>query len=255
MLSKDIKGITEAYVKMYQTEEVIEEEILDEIFEELVAECIEEGFTEEEACSAVEDATNNYLEEAKVTFGHDTAARRASGAPVGSRRRYAGRKAGSALKAAGAAAKGAVDTAKKKAAGAAAGAAIAGSIAKDEARRAGRAAQHSVTKAADAVKRAPGEAKKKAKSGIKGFIKRQAQKVVSRMSEELESLKASGLFSESEIAAFAKADLNEADSIEKMRERAAKRRQQRYGKSGGGGRDDFRPYTKADYERGEKKED
>ena len=50
MLSKDIKGITEAYVKMYQTEEVIEEEILDEIFEELVAECIEEGFTEEEAC-------------------------------------------------------------------------------------------------------------------------------------------------------------------------------------------------------------
>jgi len=165
MLSKDIKGITEAYVKMYQTEEVIEEEILDEIFEELVAECIEEGFTEEEACSAVEDATNEYLEEAKVTFGHDTAARRASGAPVGARRRYAGRKAGDALKAAGAAAKGAVDTAKKKASAAKAGAQIAGSIAKDEARRAGRAAQHSVTKAADAVKRAPGEAKKKAKSG------------------------------------------------------------------------------------------
>ena len=45
--------------------------------------------------------------------------------------------------------------------------------------------------------------------------------------------------------------LGEADSIAKMRERAAKRRQQRYGKQGGGGRDDFRPYTKADYERGE----
>ena len=44
--------------------------------------------------------------------------------------------------------------------------------------------------------------------------------------------------------------LDEADSIAKMRERAAKRRQQRYGKQGGGGRDDFRPYTKADYERG-----
>ena len=232
MLSKDIKGITEAYVKMYQTEEVIEEEILDEIFEELVAECIEEGFTEEEACSAVEDATNEYLEEAKVTFGHDTAARRASGAPVGARRRYAGRKAGDALKAAGAAAKGAVDTAKKKASAAKAGAQIAGSIAKDEARRAGRAAQHSVTKAADAVKRAPGEAKKKAKSGIKGFIKRQAQKVVSRMSEEA---------------------IQEADSIAAMRERAAKRRKQRYGASdtSRGGRDDFRPYTKADYERGE----
>ena len=232
MLSKDIKGITEAYVKMYQTEEVIEEEILDEIFEELVAECIEEGFTEEEACSAVEDATNEYLEEAKVTFGHDTAARRASGAPVGARRRYAGRKAGDALKSAGAAVKGAVDTAKKKASAAKAGAQIAGSIAKDEARRAGRAAQHSVTKAADAVKRAPGEAKKKAKSGIKGFIKRQAQKVVSRMSEEA---------------------IQEADSIAAMRERAAKRRKQRYGASdtSRGGRDDFRPYTKADYERGE----
>jgi dolichyl-phosphate-mannose--protein O-mannosyl transferase len=46
--------------------------------------------------------------------------------------------------------------------------------------------------------------------------------------------------------------LGEADSIAAMRERAAKRRQQRYGKQGGGGRDDFRPYTKADYERGEK---
>jgi len=44
--------------------------------------------------------------------------------------------------------------------------------------------------------------------------------------------------------------LDEADSIAAMRERAAKRRQQRYGKQGGGGRDDFRPYTKADYERG-----
>jgi hypothetical protein len=40
----------------------------------------------------------------------------------------------------------------------------------------------------------------------------------------------------------------EADSIEAMRARAAKRRQQRYGKQGGGGRDDYRPYTKDDYE-------
>jgi hypothetical protein len=40
----------------------------------------------------------------------------------------------------------------------------------------------------------------------------------------------------------------EADSVAKMAERAAKRRQQRYGKQGGGGRDDFRPYTKDDYE-------
>jgi hypothetical protein len=39
----------------------------------------------------------------------------------------------------------------------------------------------------------------------------------------------------------------EADSVAKMAERAAKRRQQRYGKQGGGGRDDFRPYTEDDY--------
>lgn len=42
--------------------------------------------------------------------------------------------------------------------------------------------------------------------------------------------------------------IDEADSVAAMRERAAKRRQQRYGKQGGGGRDDFRPYTKDDYE-------
>lgn len=47
--------------------------------------------------------------------------------------------------------------------------------------------------------------------------------------------------------------LDEADSIAAMRERAAKRRKQRYGASdtSRGGRDDFRPYTKADYEQGE----
>jgi hypothetical protein len=39
----------------------------------------------------------------------------------------------------------------------------------------------------------------------------------------------------------------EADSVDKMRERAEKRRQQRYGKQGGGGRDDYRPYTEDDY--------
>jgi len=39
----------------------------------------------------------------------------------------------------------------------------------------------------------------------------------------------------------------EADSVANMAERAAKRRQQRYGKQGGGGRDDYRPYTEDDY--------
>ena len=49
----------------------------------------------------------------------------------------------------------------------------------------------------------------------------------------------------------------EADSIAAMRERAAKRRKQRYGASdtSKGGRDDFRPYTEDDYKRGERKKD
>ena len=235
MLPSDIRSLTEAYQSIYAPkEETIEitEELLDEAFDELVDEFIEEGYEEEEALAVLEEATDAYLDEAKVTFGSDTAPMRASGARVGARRRYGRRKAGEALKAAGEKAKSAADTVKKKAAGAVASAQIAGSIAKDEARRAGRAAQHSVTKAADAAKRAPGEAKKKAKSGIKGFIKRQAEKVVKRMSEEA---------------------IQEADSIAAMRERAAKRRKQRYGASdtSRGGRDDFRPYTKADYERGE----
>jgi len=235
MLPSDIRSLTEAYQSIYAPkEETVEitEELLDEAFDELVDEFIEEGYEEEEALAVLEEATDAYLDEAKVTFGSDTAPMRASGARVGARRRYGRRKAGEALKAAGEKAKSAADTVKKKAAGAVASAQIAGSIAKDEARRAGRAAQHSVTKAADAAKRAPGEAKKKAKSGIKGFIKRQAEKVVKRMSEET---------------------IQEADSIAAMRERAAKRRKQRYGASdtSRGGRDDFRPYTKADYERGE----
>jgi hypothetical protein len=47
-------------------------------------------------------------------------------------------------------------------------------------------------------------------------------------------------------------ELAESDSIAAMRERAAKRRKQRYGASdtSRGGRDDFKPYTKDDYKRG-----
>lgn len=193
--------LRDLYESMYATEEVVTEELIDEVVDELVEELVEEGYEEEEAYSLVEEATDTYIDEAKVTFGHDTAARKADGSPVGSRRRYGMRKAGELVKKA----KGAVDAGKKKAVGAAAGVAIAGSIAKDEVRRAGRSAAHSASKAADAVKSAPGKAKQKAKSGIKGFIKRQAQKVVKRMSEGYkEELEATGLFSEKEIEALTK---------------------------------------------------
>ena len=177
----DFKKVCEQYA---QPEEIIEEELVHEICDELVEELITEGYSEEDAIVIVEDAANDYIDEAKVTFGHDTQAKRASGAPVGARRRFAMRKAGDAVKKVGDAAKGAADRAVGTAKAAKAGAQIAGSIAKDEVRRAGRKAVHSATKAADAVKSAPGKARDKAKKGIKGFIKRQAEKVVKRMSEE-----------------------------------------------------------------------
>ena len=204
---KEHREFKKLYESIYTPKEELTEEILDEVFNELVDELIEEGYEEEEAIDIIESATDEYIEEAKVTFGHDTNTRNFYGAPVGAKRRLARQKVGGALKGAKTAVKGAV-----------AGAQIAGSIAKDEARRAGRKAAHSASKAADAVKRAPGEAKKKAKSGIKGFIKRQAQKVVNRMSEEIEALKATGKFSEKEIEAFM-----EADSLAAMQARREKR--------------------------------
>jgi hypothetical protein len=202
----DFKKVCEQYA---QPEEIIEEELVHEICEELVEELVTEGYSEEDAVLMIEDAANDYIDEAKVTFGHDTQAKRASGAPVGARRRFAMRKAGDAVKKAGDAAKGAADRAVGTAKAAKAGAQIAGSIAKDEVKRAGRKAAHSATKAADAVKSAPGKARDKAKKGIKGFLKRQAEKVVKRMSEEVEALKASGKFSEQEIQAFMEAEVQE----------------------------------------------
>lgn len=210
LTQKEYGNLRNLYSSVYTSSEVeITEELIDEVVDELVEELVTEGYDEEEAYSLVEEATDAYIDEAKVTFGHDTTARRASGAPVGAKRRYGMRKAGEALSGAKKAVGGAVDSAKKKAAAVKAGAQIAGSIAKDEVRRAGRKAQHSASKAADAVKSAPGKAKDKAKKGIKGFIKRQAEKVVKRMSEEVEALKASGKFSEKEIEAIMEAEMSE----------------------------------------------
>ena len=82
------------------------------------------------------------------------------------------------------------DTAK----GVKAGAQIAGSIAKDEARRAGRKAKLAGGKAVTAVKNAPEKAGTAARKGLKGLIRRGAEKVASgaskvakRMSEEVET--------------------------------------------------------------------
>jgi len=218
--------LKDLYNSVYATEEIIEEEMVHDICNELVEELVAEGHSEDDAIALVEDAANDYIDEAKVTFGKDTTPMRKSGAPVGARRRFAMRKAGDAVKKAGSAVKGAADKAVGTAKAAKAGVEIAGSIAKDEVRRAGRKAVHSATKAADAVKSAPGKARDKAKKGIKGFLKRQAEKVVKRMSEEIETLKATGKFSEKEIAAILESE-NQVDeamsSYDRNRKRAAQR--------------------------------
>ena len=209
--------LRDLYNSVYETEssesieeEFIEEEMVHEICNELVEELVAEGHSEDDAIALVEDAANDYIDEAKVTFGKDTTPMRKSGAPVGARRRFAMRKAGDAVKKAGSAVKGAADRAVGTAKAAKAGAEIAGSIAKDEVRRAGRKAVHSAKKTTDTVMSAPGKAKDKAKKGIKGFIKRQAEKVVKRMSEEVEALKATGKFSDKEIESFIAIDENRA---------------------------------------------
>ena len=202
-----------------QVEEIIEEELVHEICDELVEELVTEGYSEEDAIVIVEDAANDYIDEAKVTFGSDTAPMRKSGTPVGARRRFAMRKAGAALKGAaskaGTAAKGAMAKAKSKAAGAAVDASLAASSAKKAVSGAASAVKSAPGKAAKAAARGTERVEKKVKSGIKGMIGRAAKKVASkaagvakRMSEEVEALKASGKFSDKEIEALMAIDEN-----------------------------------------------
>jgi len=209
--------LRDLYSSVYETEEIIEEELVHEICDELVEELVVEGYSEDDAIIIVEDAANDYIDEAKVTFGHDTKATRSSGSPVGSRRRFAMRKAGDALKGAKKAAGSAYKTAKSKAAGAAVDVAMTASAAKKAAGSATSGVRNAPGRAARAAARGTERVEKKVKSGIKGFIKRQADKVVSkaasvskRMSEEVEALKATGKFSDKEIESFIAIDENRA---------------------------------------------
>ena len=208
----DFKKVCESY---HHVGEVIEEELVHEICDELVEELIAEGYSEEDAIVIVEDATNDYIDEAKVTFGKDTAPLRKTGAPVGARRKFAMRKAGEALRGAKKAAGGAVSVAKSKAAGAATDASLAVDAAKKAAGAAKKAVADAPGKAARAAARGTEKVEKKVKSGIKGMIGRAAKKVASkaagvakRMSEEIEALKSSGKFSDEEIEAFIAIDEN-----------------------------------------------
>ena len=175
------------YESIYTPKVDLTEELLDEIFDELVDEYIEEGYSEEDAIEIVDEAIDIYIDESLCEASdsyYDSAVRASKKAAQGidkaarqKRRagqvRYAKRKAGEAFK-----------RGKELAGAAKAGASLAKDFAGDELRRAGRKALHAVTSAPDKAKASVDRKKK----GIKGFIKRQAQKVVNRMSEELEAI-------------------------------------------------------------------
>ena len=180
--NSELGEIRSLYEQVQSSQEVIEEELVYEICEELVEELIEEGYSEEEAIEIVDEATDLYIDEAKVTFGSDTAPMRKSGAAVGARRRFARRKAGEALSGAKKAAGGAYKTAKAKAAGAAVDASLAASAAKKKAGEVKKAVSDAPTKVARAAARGTEKVEKKVKSGIKGLIGRAAKKVASKAS-------------------------------------------------------------------------
>jgi len=147
--------------------EMVEVDEFDFIVESVYDELLEEGYEEDD----IEEAIEYALIEAKVTFGHDTKKRNFYGGMVGATRRLAKQKLKSAGKAARyKAAKASVDA----------------YAAKKSAEYAVSDATRKAKRTAEIVKKRASEAPKKAKSGVKGFIKKQAEKVVKRMSEETE---------------------------------------------------------------------
>ena len=177
MQPKDIRALQDAWSGITDYQLIPQEltETVEYAVEELWEECLleETDLTEEQLEEVLVESAMEYIEEAKVTFGHDTkepAKRYSDGSRVGATRRLVRKQIGSAVK-----------RGKSKVAGAAVSAVAAGKMAKDKAGEVKKAVADAPGKAREAAS----DAKQKAKSGIKGFIKRQAQKVVSRMSEEV----------------------------------------------------------------------
>ena len=142
--------------------EEIEVDELGIIVEEVYDELIEEGYSEDDVESAIEDAM-----EATVSFGHDTKELKKDGSQVGSKRKFLKRKAGEFLQ-----------KTKKKAG-------MASAQAQVSAYNKGREVAQTVGDKTRKAKQTVSDAPKKAKSGIKAFLKKKAQKVVDRMSEEI----------------------------------------------------------------------
>jgi len=138
--------------------EMVEIDEFDFVVESVYDELLEEGYEEDD----IEEAIEYALTEAKVTFGHDTKKRNFYGGMVGATRRLAKQK---------------LTSLGKKAKYASAKAQVA---AYNKGREVAQTAGDKTRKVRKAVADAPGKAKK----GLKGAIKKAAQKVVDRMSEE-----------------------------------------------------------------------
>jgi len=147
--------------------EMVEIDEFDYVIESVYDELLEEGYEEDD----IEEAIEYALTEAKVTFGHDTAKRREDGSMVGAVRRLAKQKLKSFA---------------KKATHKASQAAVGAYAAKKSAERAAGDVVRKTKRTAEIMKKRAAEAPQKAKSGLKGAIKKSAQKVANRMSEELE---------------------------------------------------------------------
>ena len=145
--------------------EMVEIDEFDFVVESVYDELLEEGYEEDD----IEEAIEYALTEAKVTFGHDTPTKKDDVMKKAKGRlRFLGRKVGEKIGAA-----------KKSAKYASAKAQVA---AYNKGREVAQTAGDKTRKARQAVADAPGKAKK----GVKGFIKKQAEKVAKRMSEENE---------------------------------------------------------------------
>ena len=143
--------------------EMIEVDEIDVLIESVYEELIEEGYSEDD----VEEAIEYSLIEAKVTYGHDTPTKRDEMMKKAKGRlRFLGRKA-----------KEKFDSAKKKVGMASAQAQVAGY---NKLRNIAQTAGDTKRRAKKAVTDVPKKAKKKGKS----LLRRAAEKVVDRMSEE-----------------------------------------------------------------------
>jgi hypothetical protein len=182
MLPSDIRNLHEAYQNIYEESDLLTDNLIEEIVEELVEECLEFGYTLDESADAVEAAAILYIDEATVTYGHDTIS--PEDRRTGAKSRLKDMKASKRK----AAVKGAVERVKSTAQGVKAAAGIAGSIAKDEVMRAGRTASHAVQKKKAEVK---GGIKKMIGGGLRavaGGIGKVAQRAAGAASKFGESV-------------------------------------------------------------------